>query len=165
MLPPRTGSFTLLAIVAPPVCWPLSAQTLIDEKTTCSKFSCRQACIKTTFLGSVSASRAVASSGSFELLIQLENDAVALVIRDCNEKKHRLVTLSRILGPLTERNEPEEGVVAQDARQVLAEALVVWHLCVEGGVLLAALLTELNRCEGARDQVKVESHESRDNEG
>ena len=130
-MPPRTGSFTLLAIVAPPADLPLAAPTLIDEKTTCSKFSCRPACTRTAFLGSVSASKAVASSGSFELLIQLENDAVALVVRDCKEKKHRLVTLSRILGLLTERNEPEEGVVAQDARQVLAEALVVWHLCVE----------------------------------
>ena len=36
---------------------------------------------------------------------------------------------------------------------------------MERGVLLAALLTELNRCEGARDQVKVESHEGRDDEG
>ena len=55
---------------------------MIDEETTCSKLYSLLARTKTDLLGSGSAFRAVASSGSLELLIQFENDAVALVVRD-----------------------------------------------------------------------------------
>lgn len=66
---------------------------------------------------------------------------------------------------LTERNEPEEGVGAEDSRQILAEATVKWLPRVECAILLAALFAELDRCEAARDEVHVERQEGRDDEG
>ena len=63
---------------------------------------------------------------------------------------------------LTEWDEPEEGIVAEDGGQVAAETPVIRLSCVESLVFLATLLAELNGCELAGDQVEVESHEGCD---
>lgn len=80
------------------------------------------------------------------IFVEEEDDAVALVVRE-------------------ERNEPKEGIVAQNRRQVATEAPVIWLSSVEGVVLFASLLTEFDRRELAADQVEVERHKGCDDEG
>jgi len=66
---------------------------------------------------------------------------------------------------LTERYEPEEGVVSEDSVEVLAVTTVVGLFRVEGVVVLTALLAELNGGELAGDKVEVEDEEASDDEG
>ena len=66
---------------------------------------------------------------------------------------------------LTEWNDPEEWVVAENGDQVGAKAQIVGHLHMEGIVFFITLLTELDCGELARDQVEVERHEGSDDEG
>jgi len=54
--------------------------------------------------------------------------------------------------------------VSENNAEVLTEAYVVRHLCVESLVFLTALLAKLDRGERARDQVQVERHKGRDDE-
>jgi len=63
---------------------------------------------------------------------------------------------------LTERNEPEEGVVAEDSTEVLAESAIIRFASVEGVVVFAALLAEFDGGVLVADEVNVEGEESRD---
>ena len=81
-----------------------------------------------------------------KVLVQLEDNAVALIVRE-------------------ERYTPEEWVVAEDGDQVAAKAAIVRLSCMERVVLLAPLLTKLDRCELAIDQVEMEEHEEGDDDG
>ena len=66
---------------------------------------------------------------------------------------------------LTEGNEPEEGVVAEDCTEVLAESAIIRLASVERVIVFTALLAELNSGVLVADQVNMETEECRDNEG
>ena len=89
---------------------------------------------------------ASSSVSAVVLFVEEEHDAVTLVVRE-------------------ERNEPKEGIVAQNGRQVATEAPIIWLPCVESVVFFASLLAEFDSGELAADQVEVECHKGRDDEG
>ena len=60
---------------------------------------------------------------------------------------------------LTERNEPEEGIVAQNCAEIVAETAIIWFASMEGVVVFTALFAEFNRCVLVADKVDVEAEE------
>ena len=66
---------------------------------------------------------------------------------------------------LTEGDKPEEGVVAENCTEVLAESAIIRLASVERVIVFTALLTELNSGVLIADQVDVEGEEGRDDEG
>ena len=66
---------------------------------------------------------------------------------------------------LTERNEPEEGIVAQNCAEIVAETAIIWLLCMECAIIIASFLTELDSRVATRDQIEMEGHERGDYEG
>lgn len=63
---------------------------------------------------------------------------------------------------LTEWDEPEEWIVAENSAEVLAESTIIWPLRMESVFILTALLAEFDSRELIADQVYVEREEGRD---
>ena len=70
-----------------------------------------------------------------------------------------LIVKRELNAVLTERNEPEEGVVAENSAEVLAESAIIRFASMEGVVVFTALLTEFYSGVLVADEVNVEAEE------